>query len=108
MDGYLSAISIERYEALRNLCEDQIKINKNISDASNRINSINIPENMNRWIDSLNDPSTNNFKLSDLKQMFDINREYEKLIEMREKNASKIKSLVIDNLIDKIKNLLDR
>lgn len=111
MDGYSkTADLVLRYGNMKDLFEFQLKLNSDLSKVTNEMNSLpNLPDNMEDWIDSLSDlESDNNFKLSDFKKVFKCNKQYNDLLELRSENSQKIKILVIDNLIDRIKLILSK
>jgi hypothetical protein len=108
MDGYSKGEAIiQKFLELQELHDAQTKINSEIIDLSNEITTLPpIPENLEVWTDSLADINTNNFKLSDFKKMFKCNKEYNKLIEEKENNTLKLRIMAIDNLIDRIREVL--
>ena len=108
MDGYSKQEQlIEKMLHMQELCDYQIKINKELLDISTQINSLpDIPINLNAWSESLSDIESNSFKLSDFKKMFKFNKEYNNLVERRDLNSLKLRELVIDSLIDRIKDIL--
>ena len=110
-DGYVSELSIElknRYVSMKELIDKQIKLNDNISSVSKQLNTLpEIPVDMNEWIESLSE-SDQDFKLKHFKILFKKSKEYNKLLEEKEKNSQKIKIVVIDNLIEQIKGMLEK
>jgi hypothetical protein len=107
MDGYTEN-NIKTTEDIKNLSDTQIKINSELSSLTKELNGMkNIPRDIESWIDELSDfTKDNNFKMSDFSKMFKLTRQYDKLAEKQEINARKIKTLVIDDLLEKIKGLL--
>jgi hypothetical protein len=109
MDGYSEDISAaNKIKNIKELSDYQIKINNEISGLTKDLNSLkNVPENMELWMDQLTDFTKGDvFKLSDFTKMFKLTKQYDKLVEKQEQNASKIKVLVIDTLLDRIKATL--
>lgn len=110
MDGYEdSEEMMQKYLEMQNLFDAQVKINDEISTVSEEIITLpEVPQNIEKWTESLPDLNPNSFKLSHFKKMFKINKKYNSLIDLRNNNSQKIKILVIDNLIDRIKDILDK
>lgn len=108
-DGY-NPVLIEKFVDMQNLFEKQIKINTELSSIAKEIEGLpEIPDNIDRWLDSVQKITQDkSFTLSDFKKMFKINKEYNKLIEDRDENAHKIRVAVIDDLLLKIQDLLDK
>lgn len=105
MDGY---DIIKKVIDMETLFNTQIKINEEISVITEEISNLpEIPVSIDKWIDSLSNIDEFNFKLEDFNKLFFINKKYNKLIEQRESNSLKIKILVIDNLLDRIKGILE-
>jgi hypothetical protein len=106
-DGYDIEVRLNNMEAL---LDDQDAINKELIDISNEIEVMpEIPYNIDRWLDSIPDMyKDKDFTLTDFKKMFKIQKKYNELLEKRSNNTAKIKVIVIDNLIDRIKDLLDK
>lgn len=105
MDGYDIQKKVIDMETLFNT---QIKINEEISVITEEISNLpEIPVSIDRWIDSLSNIDEFNFQLKDFNKLFFINKKYNNLIEQRESNSLKIKILVIDNLLDRIKGILE-
>lgn len=92
------------------LLDDQDAINKELIDISNEIEIMpEIPYNIDHWLDSVPDMyKDGEFRLADFKKMFKIQKKYNDLLEKRSNNITKIKVIVIDNLIDRIKDLLEK
>jgi hypothetical protein len=100
MDGYYL---IEMEE----LFNSQMKLNIDISNLTEDMRNLpTIPTNMESWIESIPDLNSNGFKLEDFKKIFKINKEYNNLMEKREENSHKLKIIAIDNLIDRIKDII--
>jgi len=110
MDGYTKQEDlINKYNDMQELFNSQVEINKEITTVSVEIGSLpEMPDSLDNWVDSISDINSGNFKLSDYKKMFKMSKKYNELLEKREHNSQKIKILVIDNIIDKIKALLDK
>jgi len=108
MDGYTKQEELlQKLTDMQELFNSQIEINKELTNVSVEIDSLpEMPDSLDSWVDSIPDINSENFKLSDYKKMFKMNKKYGDLIEKREHNSQKIKILVIDNIIDKIKALL--
>jgi hypothetical protein len=106
-DGYNSEV-IARFAELDKLCDKQENITKELTDLTDEMDNLpSIPESIDYWIDSVADPnSDDNFKMSDFSKMFKMNKKYNNLIEEKDKTSRKMKILVIDNLLDKIKGLI--
>jgi hypothetical protein len=110
MDGYFKHLeATQKFMNMQKLFDKQVEINTELLDISEEIESLpEIPDNINDWTSSIQDCNPDKkFTLSDFKRMFKINKKYNVLLEERDKNAQKIKVLVIDNLLDRIKDLLD-
>lgn len=106
MDGY-SNQELETYNEIEALYNHQLRLNDEISNITNELNTLpEIPYDLDKWIDSIPEADKKTFKLVDFKRLFAINKQYEKLIEERDRNASKMKSMVVDNLLDRIKEIL--
>src|SRR5271165_728136 len=110
MDGYteVSDEIVEKYLKMQELFDHQVELNKELVDISKELSEIpEMPENLEKWIDSI--PNENSkFKLTDYDKLFKVNKKYNQLTEKREDNAQKIKVLVIDNLIDRINEILGK
>lgn len=111
MDGYVEAESFTAAEAenykkyiyIRQLYDNQIRIDNEIAELSSEIDSMpQMPENMEAWIGSFR----SNFKISDFTKIFKINKKYKKLIEERKNNGRKIKMFAIDNILDQINEVM--
>lgn len=108
MDGYKDNI-IEKLLFMQELFTKQVELNHEISLINKEMNSLpEIPDNMEQWIDSVSNIDAPGFRLEDFKKMFKISKKYNSLIESRDHNSTKIKILVIDNLLDRIKDILDK
>lgn len=94
------------YHNLQDLIKNQIKISKELIEASDELNSIpEMPKNLDKWIDSIpNDKSK--FKLADYSKLFKVGRKYNQLVEKQEANAGKLKVVMIEELLEKIKEVL--
>jgi septation ring formation regulator EzrA len=104
MDGYEL---LKKYQSVQELFNVQVEINDEISNINKEMSMLpEIPENLEDWTESLADLESENFKLADFKRMFKINKKYNDLVERRELNSLKIREFVIDNLIDRIKEIL--
>lgn len=110
MDGYTKRDElVQKYNDMQELFNSQVEINEEISNVSIEIGSLpEMPESLDSWLDSIPKINSPNFKLSDFKKMFKMNKKYNDLIERRDHNSQKIRILAIDNIIDKIKDLLDK
>lgn len=106
-DGYTSEV-IARFDELDKLCDKQEKIDKEMIDITDEMDNLPpIPQSIDYWIDSVSDPSSDeNFSMADFSRMFKMNKRYNDLIEEKEKTSRKMKIVVIDNLLDKIKGLI--
>lgn len=110
MDGYteVSDDIIEKYLKMQDLFDHQVKLNKELVDISKELNEIpEMPENLEKWIDSIPNEKSK-FRLTDYNRLFKVSKKYNQLAEKREENAQKIKVLVIDNLIDRINEILGK
>lgn len=108
MDGYSEIYeeTIEKYLQMQDLFDSQVRLNKELVEVSEELKSIpEMPQNLDEWIDSIPNEKSK-FKLADYDKLFKVSRKYTKITEKREENAQKIKVLVIDNLLDRIKELL--
>lgn len=106
MDGYLDQELINRILNMQKLFDNQTDLNQKISDvAAEMIALPEIPENIEIWIDSISEVD-DGFKLADFKRMLKINKKYNELLEHRSENSSKIKVLIIDNLLDRINSII--
>jgi hypothetical protein len=111
-DGYkifLNNEMIDKLHYTQKLYDEQIKLLDNIDNVVNEMEKI--PPlsagGLEKWIDSLEDIDNKNpFRLKDYSNLFKLNKEYNKLKEKRDVNITKIKIAVIDNLLERIKNLL--
>jgi hypothetical protein len=109
MDGYNSQELIDKYKDMEELYNHQLELNGEIETLTKEVNELpEVPYDLDKWADSLTDTSTKGFRLVDFKRLFVINKKYEKLIEERERNTIKMKSLVVDNLLNRIKEILDK
>lgn len=98
------------FNGMKDLFEYQLKLNSEISSITNEMNKLpEMPDDMEAWIDCLSDiDNENNFKLSDFNKIFKFNKQYNDLLDRRADNSQKIKVLVIDNLIERIKVILEQ
>lgn len=104
-DGYKSEI-IARFDELDTLVDKQQHIDKELTNLTDEMDNLPpIPESIDYWIDSVAEPGS--FKTSDFIKMFKMNKRYNELIEQKEITIQKMKVLAIENLIDKIKNLIE-
>jgi hypothetical protein len=105
-DGYIENETMQKYLEMQDLFDHQVKLNKELVDVSEELKLIpEMPKDLEKWIDSIPNEKSK-FKLSDYAKLFKVGRKYDKLAEKREENAQKIKVLVIDNLIDRINEIL--
>lgn len=82
MDGYIDIV--HRFMEMQELVDKQVKINDEIKELSNEIITLpQIPDDLERWTESLADIDSNNFKLSDFKKMFSFNKRYSELLERK-------------------------
>ena len=96
------------YSDIEEVINDQIKINTELIKASKELNDIpDMPKNLDKWIDSLPNEKTK-FKLVDYSNLFKIGRKYNKLVERQKSNAQKLKVIMIDDLLKKIKDVLGK
>jgi|ERR1700733_9407909 len=94
------------YENLQELIKKQINISKELIEASEELNAIpEMPKNLDKWIDSIPNEKSK-FKLADYSRMFKVGRKYNQLVEKQEINGSKLKVVMIEELIEKIKEVL--
>ena len=110
MDGYIEVSDeiVEKYLKMQELFDHQVKLNKELVDISKELGEIpEMPENLEKWIDSIPNEKSK-FRLTDYDKLFKVSRKYNKLAEKRDENAQKIKVLVIDNLIDRINEILGK
>ena len=92
----------DKFHYIKALTDKQANINSEIQDLSQQIEELPLlPEDLDRWISSFE----TKFKMKDFQTVFKINKRYQKLLEERDSNKSKIKMFVIDNLLDQIKEL---
>lgn len=110
MDGYTKQEElIQKYNDMQELFNSQVEINEEITNVSIEIGSLpEMPDSLDSWVDSIPDINSENFKLADYKNLFKMSKKYNDLLERRDHNSQKIKILVIDNVIDKIKALLEK
>lgn len=107
MDGYLGLV--EKFVEMKSLVDNQKEINNKIEEISKQIITLpEFPKDIESWTTSLSKIDSNSFKLSDFKKMFKFSKQYNELVDQKEKNRLKIRELVVDNLIIKIKNILDK
>lgn len=95
-DGYSS-------QAILDLVLEQTKIVQRMSDIDIEIGNLpKMPQNLGSWMDSLPDldaPASTRFKVSDLKKLSKLNKEYEKLKRKEEANGIKLRLALIENAI---------
>lgn len=93
---------------LKQLVEDQEDINLKLADIMMELEGLpEIPQDLDAWINSLDD-SDKRFKLKDYKLMLSGTKLYDKLLELREINVSKMKVFSIDYLISKINETINK
>jgi hypothetical protein len=106
MDGYGHQELLEQLKHIQYLSNRQSKLNGELDDIVKEMETLpQIPSDMDNWIDSIS-KSDKDFKLSDFKKLFEINKRYNEIIEEKEDNVRSIKILAIDNLINKISDIL--
>lgn len=104
-DGYNEEL-VQRYLNMQSLCDKQSFLTKELLSIAEELKAIPpMPKNLEKWMGSL-PANDSKFKLSDFDRLFKVGRKYDKLIEERDNNTQKIKLIVIDNLIDRIKEVL--
>lgn len=108
MDGYRVNEIIERFEVMQHLFDVQVHLNHEMARILAELDAMPEIPDIDDWVESLPDTESKNFKLDDFKKMFEINRQYNALVEEKDITASKIKVIVIDNLLDRIKDILDK
>ena len=102
MDGY------SKVDDIHALFDKQLKINKEINDIADELDGLpDMPNDLEGWTVSISDTEKREFKLSDFIKMSDISKKYTKLVEEKEINSSKLKVMLIDSVLDKIKEVLD-
>jgi hypothetical protein len=111
-DGYIELIEkqMEYLNEMDDIYQKQLKLNAEVANTAKEINEMpKMPKDLDRWMESV--PELNNnkkrFKISDYANIFKISRKYESLLEDRDINQSKLKVVVIDNLLNKIKKALN-
>ena len=107
MDGYSTSEELlKQYNHIQYLSKKQMNINNELDKIVGEMQDMpEIPHNIDNWIDSIS-KTGQDFKLSDFRKLFEINKRYNKLVEERETNTRTIKIMAIDNLIGKIEELL--
>jgi hypothetical protein len=106
MDGYKVQDIIDRFEAMQHLFDVQVHLNREMASILAELDAMPEIPDLDAWISSVSDNKS--FKLENFKRMFEINRQYNAIVEEKDKTASQIKVIVIDNLLDRIKDLLDK
>ena len=102
MDGYT------KLDDIHSLFDKQIKINKEINAIADELDSLpEMPQDLEGWTVSISDTDKREFKLSDFIKMSNISKKYTKLVEEKEINSSKLKIMLIDTVLEKIKEVLD-
>lgn len=102
MDGYVNFA----HDSC-SLLEDQEKINNEIYATFDEIRNMpRLPSDINKWISSINLTPAKVFKISDLSKIRKINKKIHSLMERQEANSKKIKEIAIDDLLNKINNVL--
>jgi len=95
-DGYGS-------RELLDLVIEQTKIVHRLSDINEEISNLpKIPKDMESWMDSLPDlyaPASERFKITDLKKLTKLTKEYNKLKLKEESNTTKLRLALIDNAL---------
>jgi hypothetical protein len=105
-DGYDDEQIVQRYLEMVELYDRQTTLNKELLQTANDLNKLpSMPKDLDKWIDSIPNEKSN-FKLADYGKIFKVGRKYDKLVEEREHNMQKIKVLMIDNLIEKIREVI--
>jgi|ERR1700722_1555378 len=108
MDGYEIQDIINRFEAMEHLFDVQVHLNREMANILAELDAMpDIPD-IDDWVSSILDLEAKGFKLQNFRRMFEINRQYNTIVEEKDKTASQIKVIVIDNLLDKIKDVLDK
>lgn len=107
MDGYQND-DLVKLNSIQKLYKEQLTINKKIEEICNEMDTIpELPKDLERWMGSLPDKD-NPFKLEHYKKMSKISKKYINLIEEKDINSHKIKLMAIDNVIDKIKKIIEQ
>lgn len=100
-DGYSSEII--------DLVLEQTKIIQRMSDIDLELEQLpKLPKDLGGWIESLPDISYSNtqrFKVSDFKKISKLNKEYEKLKEKEFQTRTKLRVLLIDDVLGSIEGL---
>jgi ERCC4-related helicase len=111
MDGYTFDNNdeiVEKYLQMQELFDHQVKLSQELVEVSEELKTIpEMPKDLEKWIDSIPNEKSK-FKLTDYDKLFKISKRYNKLVEKREENSQKIKIFVIDNLIDRINEILGK
>lgn len=100
-DGYSSTII--------DLILEQTRIIQRMAAIDREVENLpQLPPDMGSWIESIPDitnPSNERFKVSDLKKLTKLNKEYNKLKERDEEMRAKIKLYMIDSVLDSLEGL---
>lgn len=111
-DGYhivnFNLLSPDKMEKFKQYVDQQSKINVRLKEISTEISNLpKIPNSIDEWIESWPESNKKKFNIEIYSKHFSIKREYYSLIENSEHNLREIKILTIEDLIEKIQNILD-
>lgn len=99
---------MDGYQKIQELIDKQVKINKELLETVDEINAIpEMPKNLDKWIDSIPNEKSK-FKLTDYNKLFKVSKKFNKITEQQEENAQKLKIVVIEDLINKINEILGK
>lgn len=94
--------TLQKFGELQNLYKEQSQIDAELKELNQTIDEMpKLPHSIEFWLGSFD----TGFKLSDFKKMFAINKQYQNLIDKRDKNGQKIKLFMIENVLQQIKEV---
>lgn len=107
-DGYNSTKHFVRLEKIKFHSANQLQFNNQLKEINKELlNMQQIPMVSDHWIESL--PSLdrkNNFSIKDYNKFLKLKKEYNQILEKSEDNLRELRILAIDDILDKIKNIL--
>lgn len=107
-DGYDDESMLQRVLEMNELCDKQVELTKELVSTSHELNTLPpMPKDLDKWIGSIPDGKSE-FKLAHFGRLFKIGRKYDKLVEESKENMQKIKLVMIDELLDKIKSVIGK
>ncbi len=112
LDGYNNSnhnVGFSRLEKLKICSANQVKFNNRIKEINKELAAFPKAHYIfEHWIDSLpNLDNKNSFNIKEYSKLFQIQKEYKQLMEDADSNLREMKILAIDDVLDKIKLILD-